>query len=74
MSRRAALKSITKTERDRYLRAHGVTLIGGGLDESPQAYKNIDEIMTAQADLVTILGRFTPIMVRMDGTGSKAED
>ncbi|MEZ4667726.1 MAG: RtcB family protein [Anaerolineae bacterium] len=74
MSRRAALKSITKTERDRYLKAHGVTLIGGGLDESPQAYKNIEEIMTAQADLVTILGRFTPTMVRMDGTGSKAED
>lgn len=74
MSRRAALNSITKTERDRYLKERGVTLIGGGIDESPQAYKNIDAVVAAQSDLVTIVGKFKPIMVRMDGTGSKAED
>jgi tRNA-splicing ligase RtcB len=74
MSRKAALSSITKTERDQYLKARGVSLIGGGIDESPQAYKQIDDIMAAQADLIDILGRFTPMMVRMDGTGSKAED
>jgi tRNA-splicing ligase RtcB (3'-phosphate/5'-hydroxy nucleic acid ligase) len=65
MSRKAALHSITKTERDRYLKEHGVTLIGGGLDESPQAYKRIDDIIAAQADLVDIVGKFRPIMVRM---------
>lgn len=74
MSRKAALSSITKTERDQYLKAHGVSLIGGGIDESPQAYKRIDDIIAAQADLIDILGRFTPMMVRMDSTGSKAED
>ncbi len=74
MSRRAALDSITKTERDRYLKARGVTLLGAGLDESPQAYKNVEQIVAAQAELVEILGTFKPIMVRMDGTGSKAED
>ncbi len=74
MSRKAALSSITKTERDQYLKARGVSLIGGGIDESPQAYKRIDDIMAAQADLIEILGQFTPMMVRMDGTGSKAED
>ncbi|MEO8611967.1 MAG: RtcB family protein [Chloroflexota bacterium] len=74
MSRKAALSSITKTERDRYLKERGVTLVGGGIDEAPQAYKQIDAIIAAQADLIDIVGKFTPMMVRMDGTSSKAED
>jgi tRNA-splicing ligase RtcB len=74
MSRRQATASITKTERDRYLKERGVTLISAGIDESPQAYKPIEVVMAAQADLVDIVGKFTPLMVRMDGTGSKAED
>src|SRR5262249_3947374 len=37
MSRRAALSAITKTARDAYLRERGVALLGGGLEESPQA-------------------------------------
>ncbi len=74
MSRRKALDTITKTERDRYLLERGVTLISAGLDEAPQAYKPIEEVIAAQADLVDIVGRFSPLLVRMDGTGSKAED
>jgi tRNA-splicing ligase RtcB (3'-phosphate/5'-hydroxy nucleic acid ligase) len=71
MSRKKALESITKTERDKYLRKAGVTLIGGGLDESPQAYKPIDDIMAAQSDLVYIVGKFTPRMVVMDRDSGK---
>jgi len=70
MSRKVAKQSITKTERDRYLQILGVKLIGGDLDEAPQAYKRIDDIMAAQADLVDVVGSFTPQIVRMDG-GSK---
>ncbi len=47
MSRNAALKSITKTMRDAYLREKGITLLGGGLDEAPQAYKSIDTVIGA---------------------------
>lgn len=65
MSRKAAISSLTRTERDRYLKEHGVTLLGGGLDESPQAYKSIEAVMTAQADLVAVIGRFVPRLVRM---------
>jgi len=65
MSRRAAIDSITRTERDRYLQERQVKLLGGGLDESPQAYKDIETVIRAQADLVNILGRFTPRIVRM---------
>jgi tRNA-splicing ligase RtcB len=65
MGCRQALKTITKTERDRYLKARGVELIGGGLDESPQAYKSIEAVIDAQAELVEIVGKFTPKLVRM---------
>jgi tRNA-splicing ligase RtcB len=65
MSRKAALNSISRSIRDEYLRERGVTLLGGGLDESPQAYKSIDAVIAAQHDLVDVIGRFTPRVVRM---------
>jgi tRNA-splicing ligase RtcB (3'-phosphate/5'-hydroxy nucleic acid ligase) len=65
LGRRAAKQQITKTERDRYLKDRHVILLGGGMDESPQAYKNIDDVMNAQSDLVKPLGRFFPAIVRM---------
>lgn len=65
MSRKAALNSISKRERDEYLKARGVTLLGGGLDESPQAYKPVDKVLAAQSDLVDVIGKFTPKVVRM---------
>ncbi|MEK9164726.1 MAG: RtcB family protein, partial [Chloroflexota bacterium] len=65
MSRKAALNSVTKTMRDLYLRERGIILLGGGLDESPQAYKPIEAIVAAQNDLIEIVGKFTPKMVRM---------
>lgn len=65
MGRKAALGSITKTMRDDYLRERGVTLLGAGLDESPQAYKDIEAVIAAQDDLVEVIGKFTPRLVRM---------
>jgi tRNA-splicing ligase RtcB (3'-phosphate/5'-hydroxy nucleic acid ligase) len=65
MSRKAALNSISRLQRDEYLRERGVTLLGGGMDESPQAYKPIDSIIAAQRDLVEVIGKFMPRIVRM---------
>lgn len=65
MSRRAAFDSITRTTRDTYLRERGVTLLGGNVDESPQAYKDIETVIAAQSDLIEVLGKFTPRLVRM---------
>ncbi|MEM7111750.1 MAG: RtcB family protein [Chloroflexota bacterium] len=48
-----------------YLRKRNVTLIGGSLDESPQAYKKIDDVMAAQQDLVAVVAQFMPRIVRM---------
>ncbi|NWF67814.1 MAG: RtcB family protein [Chloroflexi bacterium] len=65
MSRRQALQSITKTERDHYLKARGVTLLGGGLDEAPQAYKPVDQVIEAQLDLVDLIAKIKPVIVKM---------
>ncbi len=65
MSRKTALNSISRSSRDEYLKERGVTLLGGGMDESPQAYKQIETIIAAQHDLVDVLGKFMPRIVRM---------
>jgi tRNA-splicing ligase RtcB len=65
MSRKAALNAISKSTRDDYLKERGVTLLGGGMDESPQAYKPIDTVIAAQHDLVEVIGKFSPRIVRM---------
>lgn len=54
-----------KTARDAYLAERGITLLGGGMDESPQAYKDIESVIAAQDDLVDVIGKFTPRLVRM---------
>jgi tRNA-splicing ligase RtcB len=65
MSRTAAINSISKTARDAYLKERHVTLLGGSVDESPQAYKDIEEVIEAQSDLIETIGKFTPRIVRM---------
>jgi tRNA-splicing ligase RtcB len=67
MSRTAAAGSITHKLLKDTLQEHGVKLLGGGLDEAPQAYKNIGEVMRSQGKLVDTIGLFTPKIVRMDG-------
>jgi len=67
MSRTQAKNSITKKMLDDLLAEHHITLIGGGLDEAPQAYKNIRAVMNSQQNLVDIVGTFHPKIVRMDG-------
>ncbi|MBC7901896.1 MAG: RtcB family protein [Gemmatimonadaceae bacterium] len=67
MSRTAAIKSITHEAMKAELKKHDVMLIGGGLDESPFAYKDIEVVMESQKQLVDVLGKFYPRIVRMDG-------
>jgi len=66
VSRNKAKKQFTQNEINKVLRKAGVELIGGGLDEAPMAYKNIGDVMQAQADLVRPLAKFYPKIVRME--------
>lgn len=66
MSRKKAKESITGSELKKSLKQNRVTTIGGGVDEAPMAYKNLEEVMLSQKDLVNIEGKFYPQIVRMD--------
>ncbi len=65
LSRNEAFRTLTAKMRNEYLKERGVKLLGGGLDESPQAYKDIDAVIAAQADLVDVIARFQPRLVMM---------
>lgn len=74
MSRKRALESFEWDKVRRLLRDRGVHLISAGLDEVPMVYKDIDQVMAAQRDLVEVLGRFDPKIVKMAPAGERAED
>ncbi|WP_370445437.1 RtcB family protein [Chitinophaga sp. S165] len=73
MSRTAAIQNITSLEMKAILKANDVTLIGAGLDEAPMAYKDINIVMDAQKDLVDVVAKFSPRIVRMADDGSKED-
>ena len=74
MSRRQANQSFVWSDVKKFLREQNVTLLSAGLDEVPMAYKDIHEVMAAQADLVDILARFDPRIVKMAPAGNRPED
>jgi tRNA-splicing ligase RtcB len=74
MSRKQALGTFEWDKVNRVLKERGVRLISAGLDEVPGVYKDIHQVMAAQADLVEILGRFDPRLVKMAPPGERAED
>lgn len=67
MSRTQAMANITHNALKEELAKHNVTLLGGGLDEAPFAYKNIEVVMQHQKALVDVVGKFTPKIVKMCG-------
>ncbi len=74
MSRKRAIRSLNWQDANRLLRERGVTLMSAGLDEVPFVYKNIEEVMAAQADLVDVVARFDPRLVKMAPHGERPED
>jgi tRNA-splicing ligase RtcB len=44
------------------------------MDESPMAYKDINAVMAAQNDLVEVLAKFEPRIVRVADAREKPED
>jgi tRNA-splicing ligase RtcB (3'-phosphate/5'-hydroxy nucleic acid ligase) len=72
MSRTKAMASVTDKQLKDELKKYGVKLLGGGLDESPFAYKDIEVVMKSQQHLVDVVGKFTPKIVKMDGAKHKS--
>ena len=74
MSRTRAKAQFSWDVAQQFLRERGVTLLSAGLDEVPMAYKDINDVMAAQSDLVQTLARFDPRLVKMAPSGEPPED
>jgi tRNA-splicing ligase RtcB len=74
MSRKRATETLSWSDANAMLRQRGVTLISAGLDEVPDCYKDIHAVMAEQADLVEVLARFDPKVVKMAPSGERPED
>ena len=74
MSRTASKNAFTWYQAKKFLEERNVVLISAGLDEVPMAYKDIDKVMAAQSDLVDIVARFDPRLVKMAPGGERPED
>ncbi len=73
MSRTAAREKYNFRAVQKDLENKGVRVLSAGADEVPYVYKNILEVMAAQDDLVEIVARFDPRIVKMSDDG-KNED
>lgn len=69
MSRKKAKETYRWSSVRDQLKEKKVKLISGGLDEVPGAYKDIESVMSAQSDLVDIVARFDPRLVKMADDG-----
>lgn len=67
MGRNEAKRTIKPEEMNEWLRQKGVTLRGGGLDESPQAYKRLPEVLGHHDGTIKVLHTLTPSGVAMAG-------
>jgi tRNA-splicing ligase RtcB len=74
MSRTKAKSSFNYKAVRNDLAKKGIEVLSAGADEVPGVYKNINEVMAAQTDLVEAVARFQPRIVKMCGDGSPAED
>jgi tRNA-splicing ligase RtcB len=67
MSRKAAKRDIPQADMTAWVDGAGVELRGGGLDEAPQAYKRLPEVLAHHASSIRILHTLRPIGVAMAG-------
>lgn len=58
---------VTQEMMDGWLRRAEVELRGAGLDESPDCYKRLPEVLAAQGDSIRVLHTLTPVGVAMAG-------
>jgi tRNA-splicing ligase RtcB len=58
---------VTQEMMDGWLSRAGVELRGAGLDESPDCYKRLNEVLSEHGDSIRILHTLTPIGVAMAG-------
>ena len=73
MSRTQAIKTLSSHDLHSMLKDKGIMLLGAGMDEAPMAYKDIHTVMASQKDLVDVVAKFSPKIVRMADDGSRED-
>ncbi len=63
--RKEAKRRFVRLQMDEWLNGRGVTLIGADLDESPMAYRRLDDVLAHHASSVRVLHRLRPFVVVM---------
>ena len=58
---------ITPEMMNRWLERKGVILRGGGLDEAPQAYRRLKDVLKQQGATIEVLHTLRPLVVVMAG-------
>lgn len=61
--------AILRADMDKWVNDFGVELRGADVDESPQAYKRLHEVIPAQGNTIRILHTLKPLGVAMAGSG-----
>lgn len=74
MSRTQAKSTYNFRSIQKDLEKKGIRVLSAGSDEVPYVYKNIEDVMREQSDLVETVARFDPKIVKMCGDNSRAED
>jgi tRNA-splicing ligase RtcB len=65
--RMEAKRRFTRAEMDAWLAERGVLLAGGGVDESPMAYRRLPEVLAHHAGTIKVLHTLRPFAVAMAG-------
>jgi tRNA-splicing ligase RtcB len=58
---------VTPEMMQEWIRQKGVILRGGGLDESPQVYRRLPEVLAAQGGTIEVRHTLRPLIVVMAG-------
>lgn len=58
---------ISRDEMQAWLKERGVSLVGGDLDEAPQAYRRLPDVLTAHAGTIEVVHTLRPFGVVMAG-------
>jgi tRNA-splicing ligase RtcB len=67
--RKDAIRTFTRAEMDAWLQERGVMLRGGGVDESPMAYRRLPDVLDQHATSIKVLHTLRPFAVAMAGAG-----
>lgn len=74
MSRTEAKRTFTRNQMEAWLRDRGVTLIGGGVDESPMAYRRLDDVIKEHEGTIKVIRRLRPFGVLMADDRERKRD